>query len=477
MYNKGAKNAPLRIRLFIGRAVYQSNPHISRKPCPKKAGTVRYPSMSTVNVCRLPVLAVLLLYCSCASQPSSVAEVEQETDSMPAVTNPLTKVESLYDRISRAALIGNYQQAIEAYEEAKLSTPNDLRTQILLARLYITTGEEDTAKELLLTILATNPENPQANAYLGELFLGGGYYSQAEEHFKIALQQEPENLIALQGLGSTYIRTGKEKEAFQTLSDAIAADSHFSYSYMDRAKVQMAQGYYDGAIADADVAIGLDSKNGWHYFDRGRIHARNASFKEAVDDFTQAIVLIPDIFLFYAFRAQMNGLLGNYDLAANDYSVALSLRPDYYPAYSYIGGIEYIRGNYSKAHEYFHRASEHEKFKDPYILFAGISLLAESQFEGRNYLNNNLYLLDREGLLYKIGRFYIDGVDTQVLYGLQREKIEGIKARAQFYLALRYFQQGRKETTTALVASSEQSALDGSPEGLVRDWLINEAIQ
>ena len=449
------------------------------------------------------LIAAALFSVSCVSQPSSLSEEPQPE------ANPEFIETSPYDRVSAALLIGNVDAAIAAYDEVSASDPDSFEAQILLARLYIVAGEAAEARKILnavpaedsnyvdsllgmalverlqndkeaeravlLEVISQEPEHPQANALLGELFLEDGYSDRAEQYFETALSQEPDNFLALQGLGNTYIRNGKLKEAIQAFSNAIVVDPDYSYTYMDRAKVYSSQGYYEGAVTDADTAIELDAENGWHYFDRGKIHARNGSFELARDDFDQAISRIPDIFLFYALRAQIHGFLAEYEAALNDYNRALAMRPDYYPAYPYVAALEYIHGNYNRAHEYFHDASLSGEYNAVYVLFAGIALLAESEFEGKKYLSNNLHLLDRDGLLYKVGRFYTDGYDSAAIYGLQRETDDQTTALAQFYLALRYFQLGQGRTSVALLTSSEQSRLDGLPESLVRDWLIDES--
>ena len=467
--------------------------------------------MNTSRTLSLLLVLVMLLYHSCVSETGSLSETSQEDDAPEAALDSFAPELSAYDRIAAALFMGNVEEAIEAYEEAKLSQQDNSREQILLSRLYIIAGEMSEAQEILNSIppedenytdvllslalversrnnktderdhlsgvIAREPENSQANALLGELFLEDGYYNSAEQHFSTALKQEPDNFIALQGLGNVYLRTRKEKEAIQVFSDAIEAEPDYSYTYMDRAKALSAEGNFTAAIEDANKAIELYEDSGWHYFDRGRIHAGNGSFEQARDDFAKAITLLPDIFLFHTSRAQMNGFLADYGAALDDYTNALAMRPDYYPAYPYAGALEYIRGNYSQAHEYFHKASESEESNTSQILFAGLALLAESEPQGKKYINNNLHRFDREDLLYKVARFYTDGTDTLALYGLQDENSKYVMALAQFYLALRYFQLGMNKTNIALLTSPEQDRLDGSPESLVRNWLIDESVQ
>ena len=467
--------------------------------------------MNTFRALGLFLLPIAFLYYSCASGAGSLSETSQEDNAAEAALDSFTPELSAYDRIAAALLIGDVEKAIAAYEEAKLSHPDNPETQILLARLYITAGNMPEARKILdsissedenytdlllslalverfqnnkeneqnhlLEVITRDPENPQANALLGELFLEDGYYNKAEEHFVRALKQEADNFVALQGLGNVYLRIGKEKDAIQAFSHAIDVDPTYSYNYMDRAKARSARDDYKGAIEDASRAIELDESSGWHYFDRGRIHARNGSFEQARDDFAKAIIIFPDIFLFHAYRAQMNAFLAEYDTASDDYTQALAMRPDYYPAYPYVGALEYIHGNYSQAHEYFHKASESDEANTAYILFAALALLAESEFQGKKYMNNNLHRFNRDELLYKVGRFYTDGGDTLALHGLQLEDNEHIRALAQFYLALRYSQLDRIRTHMALLTSPEQYRLDGSPESLVRTWVIDESVQ
>jgi FimV-like protein len=470
----------------------------------------RFPSFPILSAIVIAV-TVLAMVSSCATAPEPAAGITGEEAPADEFTDPFEDAADPYDRISAAIVLGDPAAAIEAYEAANLENPEDPGTRVLLANLYIVAGDTEGARaildevlagddqsaavdarmalslierilgdsdgelEQLVAVLDLEPEHPRANAALGELLLERGDYDEAERRFETAVAGDPEDFVALQGLGNTYLRNGKSQEAIGVFTDAIEIEPQYSYTFTDRARAYVEQGLVPDAVEDMDRAIALDPENGWHYIDRGRMKARSGEFAAADADFTRAAELIPGNFLAYAYRAQVRGYQGDYDGAAEDYYRVIDVRPDYYPSYAYLGALEFVRGNYRRSHEWLNRALAEEPEKPAYILFAGAALLAASEPEGRRYLEENLPRLERGSLLYLTGRYYVDNVDIQVLNALQTEENELVKALGQFYMGLRYRQKGLESTARALFDSAEQRALAGSPESLVRNWIVDES--
>lgn len=473
------------------------------------------------------ILLVSLFIISCASTPESPADMQNAAEEQNAFESEI----EVYDRMSAAILLGDPQEAIQAYEQARLDDPDDPASRILLARLQIAAGELDAAEavlkdllnpgggnsddpgsdeistteelsaedradafvslslierargkreaeeDLLVRALQADEGNVQANTGIGEILLEKKQYDRAEKRFQKALETEDENFVALQGLGNSYLRNGKSQDAISAFSRAINVDPDYSYSYVDRSRAYVEQGYYQRAIADMTQAIELDEANGWNYLDRGRMNARSGNFEAADRDFSAAIERIPGIFLNYAYRGQVRAFLGDYEPAAADYERSLEIRPDYYPAYSYLGALEYILGNHQNSGKLLDDAWNEEENRKSLILFSAAARFAQSQSAGRNYLERRLSEFPRDELFYFVGRFFIDGVDSRLLRQIQQEEDMQTKALAQFFTALRYAQREQNSTALALLNSQEQERLEGTPEGVVRTWLIDELSQ
>lgn len=474
------------------------------------------------------ILLSSLFLLSCATVPQGGSSEQ----SSPGAEDGFEDDIEVYDRMSAAILLGDPREAIQAYEQAKLDDPDDPASRILLARLQIAAGELDTAEtmlrellngsgdndsgegasaensstrelsdgdradalvslslierargrreaeeDLLVQALQADESNVQANTGIGEILLEKEQYNRAEQRFQKALETEDDNFVALQGLGNSYLRNGKSQDAISAFSRAIEVDPDYSYSYVDRSRAFVEQGYYDRAIADMTRAIDLDNQNGWNYLDRGRMNARSGNFEAAEQDFSRAIQRIPGVFLNYAYRGQVRAFLGEYEDAAADYEQALEIRPDYYPAYSYLGALEYIRGNHQNSGRLLDEAWKEEKARGSLILFSAAAGFAQSPGAGRSYLEDRLGEFSRDDLFYFVGRFFIDGVDTRLLRQIQQEEDMQTKALAQFFTALRYAQRGQISTALALLNSQEQERLEGTPEGVVRTWLIDELSQ
>ncbi len=459
-------------------------------------------SLTTLAIV-LPV-AVLSLG-GCATSVS--AEVEE-----PAVyTDPLDQSIQAYDRISAAIILGDPRLAIQEYERARLENPEDPDTQVLLSRLYIAAGDMEQAREILAEIprdsaayvdaalslaliersqgdrdaelglldevLRLDENNLRANAALGEIFLEDKNFQQAELRFEKALESDPNDFVALQGLGNSYLRSDKNKEALDVFTRAIEEDSEYSYVYVDRSRAHMKGGNSFDALEDMNKALELDAENGWNYLDRARIYARTGNFEAARDDFGRAIEFNPHIFMNYAYRGQMSAYLGDYAPALDDYRMALKMRPDYYPAYGFAGALYYIEGEYESALFFLNKAYEEEPQKQAYILFAANAAFLSSRAKGRSYLQENVGKIQRDSLLYEVARYYLSGSDMTVLHRLPREENRTVQAFSQFFMALAYLRNGQVTIATTLLGSTEQEILKGSPEGIVKEWIIYEHIE
>ena len=82
-----------------------------------------------------------------------------------------------------------------------------------LADLLLKRGDEETAKDHLLAVLALDPDNTHALRSMGTLEANQGQYRQALQRFERILQHHPRDLQARRSLSHLLLKTGQRERA------------------------------------------------------------------------------------------------------------------------------------------------------------------------------------------------------------------------------------------------------------------------
>lgn len=200
------------------------------------------------------------------------------------------------DRLHRAGLshyhAGEYEKAIEAYEQAIQLSPRSVETYYNLGMAYGSLGRYRDAVEVYNRALRIEPEYAPAHYNLGHAYSNLKQFEKAIRAFQHAIQYDPDNLEAYLALGKAYSDSGKREKAIDTLEQAIRRKPDDPYVYYN---------------------LGL------LYFPSGP-HAAT------VDAFTQAISRDPRYPEPYYYRACAYLLLGRGESAAGDAQTYLSLK-------------------------------------------------------------------------------------------------------------------------------------------------------
>src|SRR5262249_8101425 len=83
------------------------------------------------------------------------------------------------------------QQAIRVFEETARSQPLSSEEQLLLARLFAAAGDPVRAREQVIALLTTQPENPQFLAFYIDLLVQAQEIDEAREPLRKLQRLEP----------------------------------------------------------------------------------------------------------------------------------------------------------------------------------------------------------------------------------------------------------------------------------------------
>ncbi|HHP7234199.1 MAG TPA: tetratricopeptide repeat protein [Desulfobacterales bacterium] len=118
----------------------------------------------------------------------------------------------------------NYKKAYKYLSKAAELDPNHLPTQIYLARLFFIGRVYDRAAERIDTVLAAEPENPEALLIKAALQLAEGEDAPARNQLEILRSRGITDPQLYLMLATIYARQGDLATAESTLRDGIAAN-------------------------------------------------------------------------------------------------------------------------------------------------------------------------------------------------------------------------------------------------------------
>jgi tetratricopeptide (TPR) repeat protein len=160
------------------------------------------------------------------------------------------------------AELGQFDMAIEVYNEAIQADPSNARSYFYLGKVYATQGMPGESKEMMDRATALNPSyRPFANLTLGVAMAGSGDYESAAVYFAAALEADPELGLAAYNLGLSLANLGRIEEAERAFSRAefLCKDDIGTQAGIARAYVGL--GRPEKGLSQAQRVLRVDPAN------------------------------------------------------------------------------------------------------------------------------------------------------------------------------------------------------------------------
>jgi tetratricopeptide (TPR) repeat protein len=157
------------------------------------------------------------------------------------------------------------REALRLSEEAVALGRDEIRHLHTLGEIRLTLGDEAGAAEAYATVLALDPENPEAHLELGILHEGRGEVREAEEHFVESLKSDPANPRALYSYASLYYAADDLETAEELLVRAVAADAQYSPALSALASIRARRGDYGDALDYLERAVEAGERDAEHF--------------------------------------------------------------------------------------------------------------------------------------------------------------------------------------------------------------------
>ncbi len=260
------------------------------------------------------------LYWDWDENPGGEFWVRDYREFLKAATSPLPvhpcdqgDPEPFYDRAGAYYLKGDYDRAIQDYDQAIRLDPSFALAFSSRGLAYYKKGDYDRAIQDFDQAIRLNPDYALAFASRGEAYDKKGDRDRAMQDYDQAIQLDPNDSMTFNNRGCTYFTKGKYDRAIQDYVQAIRLDPSNSLAFGNRASAYGEKGEYDRAFQDFDQAIRLDPNYAEAFYNRGSVELKIGDYNRAILDFDQAIRLKPN----YSEAIYRRGLAysqkGNYD--------------------------------------------------------------------------------------------------------------------------------------------------------------------
>ena len=186
--------------------------------------------------------------------------------------------------------LGEYQQAIEDYDEA----------------------------------IRLDSQHPTGYSNRGFAYHLRGEYQRAIEDYDEAIRLDPQNVVHYYSRGAAYGELDRYKLARDDYDEAIRLDPQEAIIYYSRGLIFMELGQPERAIEDYDEAIRLDPQHIEGYTNRGLAYHILGQYQQAIEDYEEAIRREPSAEIYYM-RGLANQALGENHAAGRDFEKAEDL--------------------------------------------------------------------------------------------------------------------------------------------------------
>ena len=284
------------------------------------------------------------------------------------VSGPVVTPEALNTLAVAEIKLGNVHEAQRALERALETSPQELSSSAMLARLKLANNDVAAAEQVLSKAVQAAPNSPDAHVLLSQFYATQKRYQDAEGELNSALKIDPKHGAALMTLGRLQNTLGRKDEAAKTFERlSTTGPAAFQQTY---ALFLYSEGRRDESVREFERIV---KKNPDDRAARSQLVASYVSVNR-VDDAEKTLAAAlkkneKDIDALLQ-RAELMLSAGKYTQAEADLNTLLHFHPDSAFAHFAMGRLRVANGSTSQARQEYAKALE----LDPFLAEARLEL-------------------------------------------------------------------------------------------------------
>ena len=267
----------------------------------------------------------------------------------PNIKNDLEQAEVFLTQGNAHANTGNYDQAINCYNNATQVNPRYALAYLNRGIVHAVTGDYERAIADWTVAIGIDEHFAAAYSNRGNAHANTGDCERAIADYTAAIRIDENFADAYFNRGIARADTGDYERAIADYTAAIRIDENFADAYYSRGNAHSNAGDYERAVADYTTAIRIDENFADAYHNRGYAHSNTGDYERAIADYTTAIRIDENFADAYHNRGYAHSNTGDYERAVADYTTAIGIDENFAPAYSNRGNAHANAGDYERA--------------------------------------------------------------------------------------------------------------------------------
>ena len=242
--------------------------------------------------------------------------------------------------------------AIDSYQQAIISNPDDPAVYVALAKVQVFAGQYADAQKSAANALLLNPDNSMAYAVLAWTLGFQGEYDEAEKNIQRALELDDKNALAHAYYVEILVDSGSFdviEKATEESRVAVALAPDTLETHRARGIILEATQNYEEAVREFKLAIEINPKIADLYLSLGSNYRALGSYKDAIDAFASAISLNPQDPMPYYLTSRTYAQEGQYEKAQQYAKQAVDNDPSNTTFRGNLGVMYYVNFYFSEA--------------------------------------------------------------------------------------------------------------------------------
>ena len=224
-------------------------------------------------------------------QPSSLSDRPQVSSMVKSRRRSVSPVEPSYRLAQALVKQEKWQEAIAAYQQALIITPNWVEVQRELGDLFLKLERWDEAVQVYETAISLRSESAEVYHNLGDALLKLQRWEDAIAAYEKAIELNPEFSWSYNNLGDGLRELQRWDEAAQAYQKAIELKPDFALSHHNLGDVLVKKEDWEGAIAAYQKAVDLDPNFVWSYYNLGESFTQLEQWEDGIKSYRKAIEL------------------------------------------------------------------------------------------------------------------------------------------------------------------------------------------
>lgn len=226
-----------------------------------------------------------------------------------------------------------------------------------LGRLYVLSGNDAIAEEILDEICSQQPELGEAHRFLAEACSNLGDHEKALTHWEKACELMPDAFEQLRPhMALALSRAGRLVEAEAVLLEVLERTGARADILEVLASVHMAREDWKLAREVLEQGEAVDPESAMIAFQQGWVSENLGETRQAFAYYNKAVRLDPELYEAYCGLGWLYYELGDYDIALVLFEQAHQLAPDNAEYLDHIGWVNLLLENHSEALGWFEKA-------------------------------------------------------------------------------------------------------------------------